>query len=145
MRGDVLTVLFGTTAGWLAPVLAVHPNPSDFFADRTVLEFIVSTDLSILLADRDLDSPERPGQIGFRDTAGTRMWLPVKVKTRGKFRLVGSVCDFPPIRLNFPKHSAWYFSCSLNIESKPKSFVIPVIVAGSLHKLTAWNPFLGLL
>ncbi len=39
--------------------------------------------------------------MGYEDADGNAVWLPVQVKTRGKFRLAEDVCDFPPIRLNF--------------------------------------------
>ncbi len=101
MRGAVMTLMLG---GMLAggPVAPVGEGVPDFFADRSTLQFILSTDLTVLLADRALNSPERPATLGYRDANGAPVWLPLKIKTRGKFRLVESVCDFPPIRLDFP-------------------------------------------
>ena len=102
MRGVVLTWMFGglLAGGQVAPV--EEGGPPDFFADRSTLHFIVSTDLTVLLADRALDSPERPATLGYRDANGAPIWIPINVKTRGKFRLLEDVCDFPPIRLDFP-------------------------------------------
>jgi len=73
----------------------------DFFADHSELEFIILADLSVLFADRDLDSPERPAEVGYWGPGNTPVWLPVEVKTRGVFRLMEDACDIPPLRLDF--------------------------------------------
>jgi hypothetical protein len=73
----------------------------DFFADHSDLEFIVYSNLSVLLADLSLDSPDRQGEVGYMGPGDTPVWLPVKVKTRGNYRLVQGVCEFPPLRLDF--------------------------------------------
>jgi len=73
----------------------------DFFANHGDLEFIIHADLSVLFADRSLDSPERPAEVGYWGPDSTPVWLPVKVKTRGVFRLVEDVCEIPPLRLDF--------------------------------------------
>jgi len=98
----------------VAAVLAAFPattltqdSQPDFFADRSLLEFIIHTDLSVLLADRSLDSPERPAEVGYVGTNDTPVWLPVEVKTRGNYRLVEDICEFPPLRLDFQARRLW--------------------------------------
>jgi len=75
--------------------------PPDFFADHDDLEFIVYSDLGVLLADTSLESPDRPGEVGYVAPDGTPVWLPVKIETRGLYRLIQGVCEFPPLRLDF--------------------------------------------
>ncbi len=74
----------------------------DFFADRSTVEFVLYTDLGVLISDRSLDSPEQPGEVGYWAPDRTPVWIPVEVKTRGIYRLREEICDFPPLRLDFP-------------------------------------------
>jgi hypothetical protein len=57
MRSVVLMlVLGGALTGGVPPTGHTQPDERDFFADRSVLQFIILTDLTVLLADRVLDS-----------------------------------------------------------------------------------------
>jgi hypothetical protein len=102
MRGLISLLTLGglIAAGLVTPGRAQGPQP-DFFADHGDLEFIVYTDFSVLLADTTLDSPDRPAEVGYLGPDRTPVWLPVKVRTRGLYRLIHGVCVFPPLRLDF--------------------------------------------
>jgi hypothetical protein len=108
MRGLISVVFFGgVLSGALFSAASAQETPPDFFADHSDLEFIIYTDLSVLFADRSLDSPERPAEVGYMGPNNTPVWLPVQVKTRGKFRLVEDVCEIPPLRLDFRARRLW--------------------------------------
>jgi hypothetical protein len=102
MRGLTLAaIMCGSLLGGMVATIQAQEVQPDFFADRDVLEFILHTDLSVLLADRSLDSPDRPAEVGYVGPNNTPVWLPVQVKTRGNFRLVEDVCEFPPLSIDF--------------------------------------------
>ncbi len=102
MRGLISQmVLSGAFSLVLVTASRAQTPPPDFFADHDDLEFIVYTDLSVLLADTSLESPDRPGEVGYMEQDGTAVWLPVKIETRGLYRLIQGVCEFPPLRLDF--------------------------------------------
>ena len=102
MRGIILLVsLGGSLSGGLVEASRAQTAPPDFFADHGDLEFIIYTDLSLLFADTSLESPDRPGEVGYRAPDSTPVWLPVKVRARGLYRLIHGVCEFPPLRLDF--------------------------------------------
>jgi hypothetical protein len=89
--------------GWLA---SPHPGVAqeDFdrlFASHEVLEFTIETDVDRLRRDRDEDAEQMPGSVLVQLPDGNVEVLPVKVRTRGHFRLDPNACWFPPIRLNF--------------------------------------------
>jgi hypothetical protein len=102
MRGLIsLMILSSALLGGLVTASRAQTAPPDFFADHGDLEFIVYTDLSVLLADTSLDSPDRLGEVGYVGPDGEPVWLPIKVRTRGLYRLIHGVCEFPPLRLDF--------------------------------------------
>ena len=73
------------------------------FSSHGTLELTLEADFDQLRKDRSQDTEYRPGRLSFAQPEGSRMTLDVGVKTRGITRLQRSVCDFPPLRLNFRK------------------------------------------
>ena len=51
--------------------------------------------------DKTQDAPWRWASVSVTDSSGAKLELPLKVKTRGIWRL--KQCDFPPLRLDFVK------------------------------------------
>ena len=49
------------------------------------------------------DKPLRAAAVTLMGPEGTELVLPVKVRTRGIFRRDKRNCNFPPLRLDFPK------------------------------------------
>ena len=45
----------------------------------------------------------RPATLTWKDATGTDVRIPLKVRPRGKSRREDTACEFPPLRLNFPK------------------------------------------
>ena len=95
-------VLLATVA---APELAAQrgDRTPPLFATHDVLELTLTTDLPTLLGDKMDGAPWRPARIAITDSAGAPLDLPVRVRTRGRWRL--EHCQFPPLRLNFVKDS----------------------------------------
>ena len=73
------------------------------FASRDVIELTIATDLRTLVRDKMEDAPWREGTISFAGDDGERIQRPVRLRTRGLWRL--RHCTFPPLRLNFVKDS----------------------------------------
>lgn len=88
-----------------APVLPASAQ-QPLFSDLSPVEFTLEADFDQLKKDRDQETEERPGRVLWSGPNGEAMELPVKVRTRGIFRLKRSTCPFPPLRLNFPKKEA---------------------------------------
>lgn len=78
-------------------------NPqSPLFASDEILEIRLSGDTRALLNDRKQDAPYYPVTLSFLDQ-GKGYKVPLKVRTRGHFRLDPANCTYPPLLLNFSK------------------------------------------
>lgn len=64
------------------------------------LEISLKFDVDLFLENRN-NGEYQKGQIEYETLEGEMMAYDIKVRTRGKFRR--RVCDFPPIKLKFPK------------------------------------------
>lgn len=73
----------------------------DQIAKSEVAEFSITVELDSLIQNkRSIDY--RPASFSYQDPSGKSHHYDIKVKLRGKFRR--KVCDFPPIKMKFPKN-----------------------------------------
>jgi hypothetical protein len=72
------------------------------FATQEPLILTLEADFDQLKKDRDQESEEREGSIILTGPGGESVSVPIKVKTRGMFRLQKANCSFPPLRLDLP-------------------------------------------
>lgn len=85
-----------------APVRVADPAP--LFASDTTLQLTLTSDFRSLLRERNRETAEyHPATLGYVGAGGTTVEIPVEVRTRGNFRLASRTCDFPPLRIRFPK------------------------------------------
>jgi hypothetical protein len=90
------------------PGLPLADGPQDsvgeqpLFSSNDLIEFVLEANWDELDDDRGQESPERPGQVLLTGPDGEETAIPIKLNTRGIFRLKRSTCPFPPLRLNFP-------------------------------------------
>jgi len=83
--------------------LAPHDAPRVFTA-ADPLAFTLTANFDRLRHDkRKADAPWRAATVTIADSTGANVIIPLQVKTRGIWRL--KECDFPPIRMDFKKHS----------------------------------------
>lgn len=82
----------------------VGPQLERVFEGEAPLRVTLEADFSMLEDDREQEVEERPGSLILHGPGGDER-IPVKVKTRGNFRLRDYICPFPPLRLNFPTDS----------------------------------------
>jgi len=72
------------------------------FQSHDPLKMTLRTDLEFILDERD-DSTEVDGTVTFIDLDGAEATRPVEVRARGNFRRDRRNCNFPPLRLDFPR------------------------------------------
>ncbi|RIJ34150.1 hypothetical protein D1627_17215 [Pontibacter oryzae] len=88
------------------PISAGIGQPAEakeLFGSDELLEFTLHANMKTLLKDRDDERNYHPATIHYRSNAGEAITVALKVRVRGKHRRDPSVCDFPPLLLNFPK------------------------------------------
>jgi hypothetical protein len=89
----------------LAPLIPTpvpaQESPVPLFAAAEPLDVTITADFHQLRRDRDDENEEREGTALLGGDGSTA--IPLKIRTRGRFRLQSRTCEFPPLRLNFPK------------------------------------------
>ncbi len=78
-------------------------KPSPFFESEKPLELTLTANLRQLRGDKGTAHPWRPATLSYTADDGKTVTAPVRVRTRGIWRL--KTCQFPPTRLNFVKDS----------------------------------------
>jgi hypothetical protein len=79
------------------------PNPR-LFRSEVPFDVTLTLNLRQIRKDKQQDAPWRSATLSYEDTAGRMVSVPLRVKTRGVWRL--KHCDFPPLRLKFGDRSA---------------------------------------
>ncbi|HKW47768.1 MAG TPA: hypothetical protein VJN70_09995 [Gemmatimonadaceae bacterium] len=82
----------------------VPHDPARIFTADAPLTFTLTANLGRLRRDKTQTPPWREATIAYADSADGTVEVPLKVRTRGIWRL--NNCDFPPIRLDFKKSDA---------------------------------------
>lgn len=72
------------------------------FATHEPLRLTIEAPLTSIFKERDQQSTEYPGRVWLHQPTGEPVALDVEIRTRGKARLSRRICDFPPLRLDFP-------------------------------------------
>ena len=72
----------------------------DVLHTEDILEVRIETKLSILVENRRSEEYQK-GMFTYEDSEGEERELVVKLRPRGKYRR--RICDFPPLKLKFPK------------------------------------------
>ncbi len=81
---------------------AAAAEAAPLFASDEPLRITLRTDIK-WLRDVRSDSTETDGTITFVDLDGSVVERPVEVRTRGNWRREKRNCNFPPLRLDFPR------------------------------------------
>ena len=76
------------------------------FRSHEVLTLTIEAPLKSIFRERDQESEYHDSKLRIAESDGTEQELDVGLKTRGKFRLQKSTCEFPPIRLNIRRRQA---------------------------------------
>lgn len=81
-----------------------RPKVSKLFTSETPLSVTLTANFKALKREKQDGAPNRPATITYVDSAGRTVSVPLRVRTRGIWRLAN--CDFPPLRLNFANKTA---------------------------------------
>jgi hypothetical protein len=73
--------------------------PAPLFASHEILDVVVEGPLNSVIKERGDDKDSFEGVVRYASD-GSEVSVPVKLRTRGAFRLQKSVCPFPPIRVH---------------------------------------------
>jgi len=84
-----------------AQVDLVPHEAARIFTAEDPLQFTLTANFGRLRKDKKQDAPWRDATISIAASTGANVVVPLKVKTRGIWRL--HYCDFPPLRLDFVK------------------------------------------
>lgn len=82
--------------------LAEAAESAPLFQSHDALRMTLRTDIRWLRDQRN-DSVEVEGTATFIDVDGSEVTKPVDTRTRGNFRMNKRNCNFPPLRLDFPR------------------------------------------
>jgi len=99
-RISVLMVLFGFSAA-----VAQEPEPATsevgiLFTSDELLNLTIEAPLRSIFRERGQESEDHDATLRYDGPDGVEVALEIGLKTRGKFRLQRSTCNFPPLRLN---------------------------------------------
>ena len=81
---------------------AAASEQAPLFRSEEPLKMTLRTDIDFLRGERN-DTIEVEGALTFVDLDGTEVTRPVDTRVRGNFRLRRNICNFPPLRLDFPR------------------------------------------
>jgi hypothetical protein len=73
------------------------------FAGTEPIPITLEAPFAQLQRDDDAEPAYRPATLTWKDATGTDVRIPLEVRPRGKSRREETACEFPPLRLNFPK------------------------------------------
>ena len=84
--------------------LAIPLHAQRLFRSTTPVEITFTTNLRVLLKDRDSTKFKPHGAtLSYKEDDGKIATVPVTLKTRGHFRRQAGNCDFPPLLVEFKK------------------------------------------
>jgi hypothetical protein len=101
MRTARPTLTLAFVLATLTTPLLAQESRAPLFAAAEPLDVTITADFHQLRRDRDDENEEREGTASLGGDIRTA--IPLKIRTRGRFRLQARTCEFPPLRLNFPK------------------------------------------
>jgi hypothetical protein len=80
--------------------LQAQPTIFDEMYGKEVLEVTLTTDIQQFIANKNTDTYQ-PARIQFKGRAGEEHAWDIRLRPRGRYRR--RVCDFPPIKIKYPK------------------------------------------
>ena len=81
----------------------VPHDAARIFTNDQPIAFTLTANFNQLHRDKSPNPPWRAATLTIADSTGANVDIPLKVRTRGIWRL--RECDFPPLRLDFAKHT----------------------------------------
>ncbi len=85
--------------------LASPRQPASLFSSNDLIELTIEAPFKKVFRERSQEPKQFPAVLGYLDASGEKVSIGLKINTRGRTRLRRRTCNFPPIRLDFPKDS----------------------------------------
>jgi len=145
--GPVASCLFATAASAQSGGTA---DVRRLFREDAPLAITIGADFRAVFAHRDTVNPIRhPATLTFAGDSGPVV-LPIELTTRGHFRLLSSVCSFPPLKVYLPKQqvkgTVFGGNASLKLvthcEKHPRSeqnLLVEYAIYRAYNQLTDWS------
>jgi hypothetical protein len=112
MRAAATGIALTVASPWVALAQVAVPDSvrqaavsAPLFASHEPLTLTIEAPLSTIFKERGQDSKEYPGKVVHQE-GEQPVSLNVEIRTRGKTRLSRRICQFPPLRLDFPRKQA---------------------------------------
>jgi hypothetical protein len=107
----VLSISVLLSAFGLRAAAAQEPQPQTadlppLFASHELVQLTIEAPLQTIFREREQESEDHDATLRYTGPDGTEVVLDVALRTRGKFRLERSTCNFPPLRLNIRTQQA---------------------------------------
>jgi len=118
------------------------------FESHDILRLTIAAPFKTIFRDRGQESEYHAGTLSYVDAEGTSVNLEVRVRTRGKFRLRRSTCNFPNVRVNFKtkqvEHTIFHNQdklklvghCQTNREEYEQQTLLEYLIYRSLNLFT---------
>lgn len=98
-------LLAGPAAQAQETPLASPQQATPLFSSHDLIELTIEAPFKKVFRERSQEPDQFPAVLGYLDASGEKVSIDLKINTRGRFRLRKRTCNFPPIRLDFPKDS----------------------------------------
>jgi hypothetical protein len=85
------------------PAQSPTPDPTPLFASHEIVSLTLTAPFEDLFRDRSEEASDQRATLTYVDENDSLVTLKLKVELRGNKRRSKRVCQFPPIRLDFPK------------------------------------------
>ena len=83
--------------------LASPQQRAALFSSHDIIELTIEAPFKKVFRERSQEPDQFPAVLWYLDADGEKVSIDLKINTRGRFRLRKRTCNFPPIRLDFPK------------------------------------------
>ena len=105
-RITVLLVLFGFSAAVAQEPESAASALDVLFTSDELLTLTIEAPLKSIFRQRGQESDDHDATLRYTGADGAEIVLEIGLRTRGKFRLKRSTCNFPPLRLNIKTQQA---------------------------------------
>jgi len=79
--------------------------PTELFSNENPLELVIEMDIKRIIEDKSEHPEYSEALLIDRTDKEKNQFFNIKIKPRGRTRRVSSICEFPPLKLNFKKKS----------------------------------------
>ena len=105
-RFSVFLVLFGYSTAFAQEPAQTSSDAGVLFSSEEMLDLTIEAPLKSIFRQRGQESDDHDAALRYTGADGAEVALEIGLRTRGKFRLKKSTCEFPPLRVNIRTQQA---------------------------------------